>query len=60
MHDKNDTTIVTKSTISCDGNVGTLGHPRVWLVTSPETGWVECGYCNQRYVLAPDAAEDAH
>jgi uncharacterized Zn-finger protein len=27
-----------------------LGHPRVWLQID-ETGYVECGYCDRRFVL---------
>lgn len=40
---------VTTTRIACDG--GTLGHPRVWLQIDPAIGWVECGYCDKRFVL---------
>ncbi|MCV6595001.1 MAG: zinc-finger domain-containing protein [Silicimonas sp.] len=43
---------VTRSRIACDGGEGALGHPRVWLSIDPQTGWVECPYCDKRYVLA--------
>lgn len=46
---------VTQSRVACDGGEGALGHPRVWLSIPPETGWVECGYCGKRYVLAEGA-----
>ena len=50
--------IVHTTRVSCDGGEGALGHPRVWLQIDPETGYVECGYCDKRYILADDA--DAH
>ena len=28
-----------------------LGHPRVFLRIDPEVGFVECGYCDRRFVL---------
>ena len=36
--------------ICCDGGEGALGHPRVWLSIDEATGWVECGYCDKRFV----------
>ncbi|MBI1196503.1 MAG: zinc-finger domain-containing protein [Phenylobacterium sp.] len=38
--------------VSCDGVGGALGHPRVWLEMG-EAGFVECPYCDRRFVLAP-------
>lgn len=52
-----ETEIVTTLRIACDGG-GALGHPRVWLAIPPEKGWVECGYCDKKYVHA-DFAEKA-
>ena len=49
---------VTTSKIACDGSGPGLGHPRVWLSIPPEKGWVECPYCDKRFVLAEGA--DAH
>jgi uncharacterized Zn-finger protein len=45
--------------IACDGVGGPLGHPRVYLEMG-EADFVECGYCDRRFVLAPGAsgAED--
>jgi len=40
---------VTTTRIACDG--GTGGHPRVWLTIPADTGFVECGYCDKRFVL---------
>jgi uncharacterized Zn-finger protein len=51
---------VTATRIACDGVGGALGHPRVWLPIDPEKGWVECGYCDRRYVLKPGAAPADH
>ncbi|MEM7642287.1 MAG: zinc-finger domain-containing protein [Pseudomonadota bacterium] len=42
---------VTATRISCDGGGGALGHPRVWLSIDPKVGFVECGYCDKRFVL---------
>jgi uncharacterized Zn-finger protein len=50
---------VTRSRIACDGN-GPGGHPRVWLQIDPEKGWVECGYCDRRYVLKRGSVEADH
>lgn len=45
---------VTTTRVACDGGEGALGHPRVWLSIDPAKGWVECGYCDKRYVLEND------
>ncbi|MEP2782236.1 MAG: zinc-finger domain-containing protein [Pseudoruegeria sp.] len=42
--------IVDSWRVSCDGGEGALGHPRVWLSLSPETGVVECPYCDKKIV----------
>lgn len=55
--DAPETEVVTKPRIACDG--GTGGHPRVWLQIDPESGAVECPYCDKKFVLDPNAA-DAH
>lgn len=34
-----------------------LGHPRVWLEID-EKGYVECGYCDRRFVLVGQEAHD--
>lgn len=41
--------------VACDGGQGALGHPRVWLSIGEE-GFVECPYCDRRYVLKEGAA----
>ena len=50
-----ETKIVHSHRIACDGGAGALGHPRVWLQIPEETGWVECPYCDARYVYGEDA-----
>ena len=52
-----ETVKTTTRDVRCDGG-GALGHPRVYLTVGAE-GWVECGYCDRRFVLAPEAAPDA-
>ncbi|MEM7242737.1 MAG: zinc-finger domain-containing protein [Pseudomonadota bacterium] len=47
---------VYKTRIACDGGAG--GHPRVWLQIPLDTGWVECPYCDARYVLKDGAGND--
>jgi uncharacterized Zn-finger protein len=43
--------IVRSKRVACDGVGGALGHPRVWLEMG-EAEFVECGYCDRRFVLA--------
>lgn len=42
--------VVTAWRVSCDGGIGALGHPRVWLTVDPKNGWVDCGYCDKRFI----------
>ena len=42
--------VTTAWRVACDGSEGALGHPRVWLSIDRDTGWVECGYCDKRFV----------
>lgn len=41
---------VDRTDVSCDGEGGALGHPRVYLKID-DRGWVECPYCDRRFVL---------
>lgn len=50
-----ETEEVTETRIACDGGGPATGHPRVWLTIPSETGWVECGYCDKRFVLKQGA-----
>ena len=56
-----ETLRVTKARVCCDGATDipggdTLGHPRVWLEID-EKGYVECGYCDRRFVLQGGPAD---
>ncbi len=48
-----ETIDVSTTEVSCDGGGG-LGHPRVFLKIG-QAGWVECPYCDRRFVLAAGA-----
>ena len=39
--------------VACAGVGGVLGHPHVYMEMG-EQGWVECGYCDRRFVLIGD------
>ncbi len=59
MIDPPETIVVTTSRVKCDGAgdiAPALGHPRVWLEID-EKGWVDCGYCDRRFVLKGGPAE---
>lgn len=46
--------------VACDGSgdiAPALGHPRVFLRMESEIGWVECGYCDRRFVLEGGPAD---
>ena len=45
-----ETKIVDTYRVACDGGEGALGHPRVWLQVDETKGYVECGYCDAKYV----------
>jgi NADH dehydrogenase (ubiquinone) Fe-S protein 6 len=50
---------VTAPRVSCDGSgdvPAALGHPRVWLEID-DKGYVDCGYCDRRFVLVGGAAD---
>ena len=50
--------VVATKRVACDGGDGvhgaTLGHPLVYLDMG-EDDFVECGYCDRRFVLSADA-----
>ncbi len=45
-----ETEITPKWKVACDGGEGALGHPRVWMPIPEDKGFVECGYCDKRFV----------
>ena len=53
---------MTQSTrATCDGSSdipggAALGHPKVWLEIDAK-GYVDCGYCDRRFVLKGGAAD---
>jgi len=51
---------VDHTAVACDGSgevEPALGHPRVYLRIEPDTGFVECGYCDRRFVLIGGRAD---
>ncbi|HMQ40992.1 MAG TPA: zinc-finger domain-containing protein [Paracoccus sp. (in: a-proteobacteria)] len=47
--------------VACAGDAARgLGHPKVWLQISPAMGYVDCGYCDKRFVIDPDHVIDDH
>ncbi len=46
--------VVNRTRVACDGSGGALGHPKVYLEMG-EQDFVECGYCDRRFVLSPEA-----
>jgi len=61
-------TRVETTRVSCDGSGGiragadyrpsALGHPRIFLEID-EHGYVDCGYCDRRFVLISGPADGA-
>ena len=46
--------------VACDGSgevAPALGHPRVFLHVDDDTGFVDCGYCDRRFVLEGGPAD---
>jgi uncharacterized Zn-finger protein len=68
MNNAPETTYSTSSRVCCDGagdirSTGrfapaALGHPRVWLEID-ERGYVDCGYCDRRFILKGGPADRA-
>ena len=56
-----ETVLVETARVKCDGATDiapALGHPRVWLEID-EHGYVDCGYCDRRFVLKGGRADGA-
>jgi uncharacterized Zn-finger protein len=43
---------IADDTVACDGG-GPVGHPRVFLTVDADTGSVDCGYCDRRFIKDP-------
>ena len=55
-----ETIFIDSVQVACDGSgevAPALGHPRVFLRVDPELGYVECGYCDRRFVLKGGTAD---
>ena len=51
---------VSSLSVACDGSgevTPDLGHPRVYLRIDEDLGFVECGYCDRRFVLEGGRAD---
>ena len=52
-----ETIRIKSPTVACDGAGGNsgipaaLGHPKVYLQVDDDTGFVDCGYCDRRFIL---------
>jgi uncharacterized Zn-finger protein len=63
-----ETVLTDSARVKCDGaseirasagyQSAALGHPRVWLEID-EHGYVDCGYCDRRFVLRGGPADGA-
>ena len=47
-----ETIVVDTRKIACDGGLGALGHPRIWLKIADHQ--TVCPYCSRLFVLQPD------
>ena len=55
-----ETIRIPTSRAMCDGSGvidPALGHPRVYLQVDDATGYVDCGYCDRRFVLEGGPAD---
>jgi len=53
-----ETVVVKQTRVACDGGGGALGHPKVYLQIGEE-GFVDCSYCDRRFLLDPQARHGA-
>ena len=61
QHPPLETETVHSLKVACAGDeTRGLGHPKVWLQISPLVGYVDCGYCDKRFVIDPDHIVDDH
>jgi len=53
----------THARVACDGTgpglPAALGHPRVFLQIDENDGYVDCGYCDRRFVLIGGVVDGA-
>jgi len=55
LADPPEVVLVDSTRVFCEGEGGALGHPLVWMEMG-DSGFVECGYCDRRFVLRGGAA----
>ena len=56
-----EVSFVETARVACDGAVAihpALGHPRVYMQID-EKGYVDCGYCDKRFILKGGPAHEA-
>ena len=46
--------------VVCDGGVGPLGHPKVYLHIDNDKGSITCPYCSRMFVMRLSAAKAGH
>ena len=57
-----ETIRTTALRVACDGSgqvPAALGHPRVYLHVDADLGYVDCGYCDRRFLLEGGIADTA-
>ena len=61
LHPAPVTEVVATWKVACSGDEALgLGHPRVWLSIAEPTGWVDCPYCDKRFVIDRAHAQAGH
>lgn len=51
---------VSTDKVACDGGNGPMGHPRVYLALYAEKDFVECPYCDRRFIRDGKASQTGH
>jgi NADH dehydrogenase (ubiquinone) Fe-S protein 6 len=55
-----ETILIQSERVACDGSgavPAALGHPRVYLHVDADLGYVDCGYCDRRFILEGGPAD---
>lgn len=52
-----ETRLTHSRRFACDGSGPALGHPRVWLTVPLGELFIDCPYCDARWVLEGDGHE---
>ena len=56
LADPPEVVLVDSTRVACEGVGGALGHPKVFMEMG-DSPFVECGYCDRRFVLRGAASE---